>query len=299
MVFKSGYITILGRPNVGKSTLMNAMIGSKIAAVTEKPQTTRNRCMGILSETDYQIIFLDTPGVFEPDDNFNKILVKNAEMSIADADVLYVMTEADRAKNVLNPQTIRMMEKTEAPKFLIINKVDKVKIPFNYKDDFKGEIDEGVFDEIIEISALKNYNLDKILSTTLKYLSEGPQFYHPDNLSDKDMRFLVQEIVREKIMRLTGEEVPYCAAVVTEDYKERENSKDYASCNIFVEHDSQKGILIGKSGSLLKKIGQESRTDIERLIGKEVYLELWVKVRKNWRKDEASLKEFGYMEKDY
>lgn len=281
---------------MGKSTLLNALIGSKIAAVTSKPQTTRNRMIGILSAENYQIVFLDTPGVFDAEDKFNKILVSQATQSIKDADIIYVMIDISRKHDRLAYVVDVLLKNISIPCFLLLNKIDKA--PDSFAVEFQSIVrkNEKRFGEILPISALKGDNLDVLLNKTLERLSEGPQYYDPDSLSDKDMRFLAQEIVREKAMRFTGEEVPYSVATLTEEYKERENAKDYARIVIYVEHDSQKGILIGKKGKVLKRIGTEARGDIERLAGKQVYLDLWVKVRKNWRKKDSDLREFGYLE---
>lgn len=289
--FKSGFVAILGKPNAGKSTLLNALVGERLAIVSEKPQTTRDRIAGILTTEKYQIVFLDTPGVIIPRDRFNEVLIDRVDEAIEDADVLYHLVDATDAE----PPNERLREALERAnvraRFLVLNKIDKV-VSKNAEIIPPG-IDVHRYDRVFRISALLKQGLDELLSATLEYLAEGPQYYDPEQLTDRDERFFAAEAVREKIFLYTGEEVPYSVFTKVETFEERPD-KDYIRVIIYVERESQKPIIIGKGGQLLKRIGTEARQDIEKLTGRPAYLELWVKVRKNWRKNEFDLRNFGF-----
>ena len=288
---KVGYVAIIGKPNVGKSTLMNKIIRHKLSIVSRKPQTTRHRILGILNEKRGQILFLDTPGIFDPKMKLHERMVKAAFGTFYDADLLIFMVEPYQAQ--LNGQLLSTFKTVRKPILVAINKIDKVRkeslLPLidEYKEIFN-------FDEIIPISALKSDGVDALLETIFHYLPEGNPFYPQDVLSENPERFFVQEIIREKIFVSYGEEVPYSAAVVIEEFREREGRKDFIRAIIYVEKESQKPILIGRNGESLKKIGSWARKDIEEFLGRPVFLELWVKVRKDWRKKEGDVKEFGY-----
>lgn len=293
-LFKSGFVTILGKPNVGKSTLLNLLIGEKIAIVTPKAQTTRNLILGILSSQEFQIVFQDLPGVITPKDKFNERLMEFVLSAIESQDLLYHLVDI-HDKNPLTKELDNILGKTDVPKFLVINKLDLLKDNFDEGRFFSETyLNKEQYDEIIPISALTGINKDILIEKTLQYLNEGPLYYDPEQICDRDHRFLAAEIVREKIFECYGEEIPYSTATKVEEFKEKEEGKYYIRVNIYVERDSQKGILIGKGGEMLKKVGSLARIDIEKLLGCPVYLELWVKVRKKWKKKDFDLKEFGY-----
>lgn len=290
--FRSGYVSIIGRPNVGKSTLLNSILGEKIAIVSSKPQTTRNRIIGIKTLTNAQIIFIDTPGIHKPRQKLGEIMVKYAQESMREVDIILFMVEP------LEPGTgdLYILERLKGLKqhiFLVINKVDTVRKP-----DILPVIDAysklHPFKEIIPISALKRDGIDDLLNLILDYLPEGPKYYMEDNVTDQIERFMVSEIIREKIIEQTAEEVPYSVAVEITDWSEREDGVIFINANIFVEREGQKGIIIGKGGQRLKSIGTNARVEIENLLGVRVFLELWVKVKKDWRSNEKILKELGF-----
>lgn len=289
--FKSGFISIIGRPNVGKSTLLNTILGEKIAIISKKPQTTRNRILGVKNLSQAQLIFLDTPGIHKPRHKLGEVMVKTAFDTLKEVDLILMMVnpEEPSQEDINIIKTLRTIKK---PVFLLINKVDKVAkqkvLPLidHYHNIFH-------FSEIIPISALKLDNLDRLLETIIKYIPEGPRYYPEEIVTDQLERFMVAEIIREKIMEQTKEEIPYSVAVVIEEFREEEKLV-LIKAMIYVERDSQKGILIGKGGRMLKEIGTLARKDIEGLLGIRVFLELWVKVKRNWRQDERILREFGY-----
>lgn len=289
--FKSGFVAILGKPNAGKSTLLNALVGERLAIVSEKPQTTRDRIAGILTTEKYQLVFLDTPGIIIPRDRFNEVLIDRVDEAIEDADVLYHLVDAMDAE----PPNERLRESLERAqvraRFLVLNKIDKL-APKD-ADTIPPGIDERRYDRVFRISALLKQGLDELLSATVEHLNEGPLYYDPEQLTDRDERFFAAEAVREKIFLYTGEEVPYSVFTKVETFEERPD-KDYIRVIIYVERESQKPIIIGKGGQLLKRIGTEARQDIEKLTGRPAYLELWVKVRKNWRRNEFDLRNFGF-----
>lgn len=291
--FRSGFVSIVGRPNVGKSTLLNRILNEKVAIVSSKPQTTRNRIVGIKHLTGAQIIFLDTPGIHKPKFAMNRRMVKIAMETLEDGDLILFMVEATAPPGVGDRFILEEMKKTEKPVFLLINKIDLVKkeMILPLIDEYSRLMD---FKEIVPVSALKGDNAEHLVETMVKYLPVGESFYPDDMVTDQTLRFMAAEIIREKIFRKTREEIPYSVAVLIEEFVEKnERGVTRIKAVIIVEKDSQKGIIIGKSGEMLKAIGTEARQDLEDLIESKVYLELWVKVKKDWRQDEKVLEEMG------
>ena len=293
MSFKSGFVSIIGRPNTGKSTLLNSVLGEKVVIVSEKPQTTRNKIRGIKNMENAQIIFLDTPGIHKAKGHLNEFMVKEAMSALEDMDIIIYLVEATgKIKDELF--IIESLKKVRCPVLLGINKIDMVR-----KDSILPLMDEYSsvypFREIIPLSARKGEGMDELFRCIVELLPEGPKYFTEDILTDQTERFVVAEIVREKVFELTREEIPYSTAVIVERFKENPGKRIISiSATINVERDSQKGIIIGKGGAMLKEIGTRARIDIERLLGTKVYLELFVRVRKDWTKDAKSLKEFGY-----
>jgi GTPase len=292
--YKAGYVAIVGEPNVGKSTLLNALLEQKISIVTKKPQTTRQRVLGILSREDAQIIFLDTPGLLKPKYLLHKEMVKSAESALADADVVLVMTQTSRGTELPIEVSERVLPlcKTK-PVLLLINKADMVN-----KADLLPVIETfarlNYFKEIIPLSALRHDNLDAVIQSLIQYLPAHEAFYPPDIVSESPERFFVAEFIREQLFEKYSEEIPYSTAVEIREYKERETGKTFVSADIIVERDSQKGIIIGKKGESLKNVGTSARIQIEEFLQREVFLELHVKVREKWRENEAILHQLGY-----
>ena len=286
--FRSGFVAVAGKPNVGKSTLINRLIGAKVAIVTHKAQTTRDRVLGILSTPDYQIVFVDTPGLIEPRNRFNHCLMDEARAGVRDVDLLLHLVDA-RDPEPFSEEVSQALADCPARKFLVINKIDVVHKP--------RELDPAAaaYAETFSISALQGDGVDNLLRRTVEVLPEGPHYYDEDTLSDRDERFHVAEIVREKVFLRMAEEIPYGAAVIIDEFQEREHGKTFIRAVVYVEHDSQKGMIIGKGGRALKAIGAAARPEIEELIGCPVYLELWVKVRKNWTKKDNDLRFLGYL----
>lgn len=294
--FKSGYVSVVGRPNVGKSTLLNAIIGEKISAISSKPQTTRQNITFIHTDDDSQIIFLDTPGIQRPKNKLGEFMLTESKESIDEADVITYIVDTSKKIGKAERSIIDILKEYQGklPIILLINKVDTIK-----KDELLEIIsmyaDEGIFNEIIPISAMKNDGVDIYIETLKKYLKPGPMYYPEDMITDKNERFIVAEIIREKGLRYLNEEVPHGLAVSIEKFKKREDKNIYdIEANIYVERDSHKGILIGKGGSMLKRIGTEAREDAERLLDAKVNLQIWVKVEKNWRERDNLVKRFGY-----
>ena len=296
MAFKTGYVAIVGRPNVGKSTLINGLLQTKLSIVTPKAQTTRSRIIGVLTGDDYQAIFLDTPGYLQkPQYELHKLMLQRVREVIEEADLVLFMVEPYGIKAGDLAVLERIKEKKK-PTILVINKVDTVR-----KLDLLPLIEEWSrkydFLEIVPISALKLDGVDRLLDLVVKYLPEGPALYPEDYVSDQPERFFVAEIIREKIFQLYRQEIPYATAVEIDEFVEQDpehGGKDYIRAIIYVEHDSQKGILIGKGGEALKRVGIQARQEIEAFLGRPVHLELWVKVRKHWRKDVNFLRRLGY-----
>ncbi|MGR5590659.1 GTPase Era [Peptoniphilus grossensis] len=294
--FKSGYVSVVGRPNVGKSTLLNAIIGEKISAISSKPQTTRQNITFIHTDDDSQIIFLDTPGIQRPKNKLGEFMLTESKESINEADVITYIVDTSKKIGKAERSIIDILKEYQGklPIILLINKVDTIK-----KDELLEIIsmyaDEGIFNEIIPISAMKNDGVDIYIETLKKYLKPGPMYYPEDMITDKNERFIVAEIIREKGLRYLNEEVPHGLAISIEKFKKREDKNIYdIEANIYVERDSHKGILIGKGGSMLKRIGTEAREDAERLLDAKVNLQIWVKVEKNWRERDNLVKRFGY-----
>ena len=291
--FKSGYVAIVGKPNVGKSTLINDFLGCKLSIVTPKPQTTRKKIMGVLTKEEYQIVFYDTPGIMEPKYELQKYMVKEAYEAIEDADVILMMAEPFEPPAEKDKDFFEKLSHLNIPVILAINKIDLVEkdslIPilsaYNHRFNFA---------EIVPISALKGISLDLMLNLVVKYLPEGDPFYPEDYMTDYNERFLASEIIREKVFEFYGEEIPYSTTVEIEEFKEREAGKDFIKAIIFVERDSQKGIIIGENGKAIKRVGVIAREEIEKQTGRKVYLELWVKVMEKWRKDKKKLYKLGY-----
>ncbi|MBN8546856.1 MAG: GTPase Era [Ignavibacteria bacterium] len=300
MTTKAGYVTILGAPNAGKSTLMNALLGEKISITTSKPQTTRKRVLGILSEENYQIIFLDTPGILEPRYKLQEKMMDYVNISLQDADIIVWLHDAQapplEEEDSAIGQIFKLVKKVNVPKIACVNKID-----IDEKKTIESiEYFEGTkkFDKVVPISALASVNLQMIKEFFIEHLPEHPKYYPEDDLSDENERFFVSEIIRENIFELYEKEIPYSCEVVIEEFKEREGRKDFIAAMIYVERDSQAGIIIGKKGSMIKKLGEKSRAGIESFLDREVYLDIRVKVRSNWRSDDRYLKYFGYSTDD-
>ena len=294
---RSGFVAISGKPNVGKSTLLNGFLGEKLAIISERPETTRDVIRGIFTEKDCQIIFVDTPGIHKPHDLLGRLMLSRASSCLMDSDIILFLTEKrtaldDSDENILS----RLPDQKEDKKvILVINKVDKVKNKKLLLPLMEKALERYPFDEIVPICALKQKDVDHLMDTVKSYLPEGPLLYPEDQLTDKDEYFLIQEIIREKILTQTYEEVPHSVAVVLDSMEEDEDAnKLNRHVTIFVERSSQKAIIIGKSGAMMKKIGQDARHDIERLLSRHVYLNLWVKVYSRWKTDPNALREMGY-----
>jgi GTP-binding protein Era len=291
--FKSGFVSIIGRPNVGKSTLMNQIIGQKIAIMSDKPQTTRNKIHGVYSREQGQIVFLDTPGIHKPTSKLGDYMMKVAQGTLGEVDAILFLIDVAEGIGGGDRFIIEQLKTVKTPVILVLNKIDQVHpeellpIIAQYKDLYN-------FAEIVPISALSGNNVTTLLDQIIRYLPEGPQYYPADQVTDHPEQFVCAELIREKILHLTREEIPHSIAVQIEDMKVQENGLVRISAVIFVERDSQKGIIIGKQGALLKEIGQKARHDIEALLGSKTFLELWVKVKKDWRNQERVLKDLGF-----
>lgn len=291
MAHKAGFVNIIGKPNVGKSTLMNAMIGENLSIITSKAQTTRHRILGIVNGEDFQVVYSDTPGFLNPGYKLQEYMLKFVLSAFKDADIILFVTDVeDNAEN--SPEMAMQLNKLKVPVLILINKIDlsnaaKVNERIN---DWEVAVPGAT---IIPISALEKFNLEKIFLLILESLPESPPFYPKDELTDKSERFFVSEIIRQKILVQYQQEIPYAVEVVVESFKESEKIIHISSI-IYVERETQKGILIGHQGKALKKVGTQARTDIEKFLGKKVFLELFVKVKKDWRNDGRILKQFGY-----
>lgn len=288
-IHRSGYAALIGKPNVGKSTLINALLGQKISIVTRKPQTTRHRVLGILSEDDYQLILLDTPGVIKPKYGLQRAMMKSVSGAAQDADVLIFIADATRDK--IDTHTMEIL--AGKPTILAVNKLDLVSqdqlLPL-----VQSYSDEVEFEEVIPISALKGTNLDKLIAEIVNRLPFGPALYPKDVVSEHPERFFVAEIIREKIFQQFRQEIPYSCQVNVVSFEERKQDKTLIHADIVIERESQKGILIGKKGAALKRIGSVARIDIEDFLGEPIFLKLFVKVRSDWRNRDAFLKSYGY-----
>ncbi|RYL90406.1 GTPase Era [Sporolactobacillus sp. THM19-2] len=296
--FKSGFVAIVGRPNVGKSTLLNRVLGQKIAIMSDKAQTTRNKIRGIYTTDEEQVIFIDTPGIHKPKHRLGEVMTSLALDTLNEADLILFLIDAEQGYGRGDQFIIDFLKKTESPVFLLVNKIDKV-----HPDDLLPLIDRYrqlyTFSEVIPLSALQGQNVSALLGQIKAYLPEGPKYYPEDQVTDHPERFIAAELIREKILQMTRDEVPHSVAVIIDKMKRKSgrNLTD-VQATIMVERPSQKGIIIGRAGSMLKKIGTLARKEIEAMLGSRVFLELWVKVDKNWRDKDEELKNFGYMDRD-
>jgi GTP-binding protein Era len=297
--FKSGFISIIGRPNVGKSTFLNRVIGQKIAIMSDKPQTTRNKVQGVLTTADAQLIFIDTPGIHKPKHKLGDFMMKVAQNTLKEVDLVLFMVNAEQGFGRGEEFILEKLKTVKTPVFLVINKIDQVE-PEQLLTVIESYKEKHNFAEIVPISALQGNNIETLLDQIKEYVPEGPQYYPADQVTDHPERFIVSELIREKALHLTREEIPHSLAVVV-DKMERMENKDviHVMATVIVERDSQKGIIIGKQGSMLKEIGKRARGDIENLLGSKVFLELWVKVQKDWRNKMSQLRDFGFREDEY
>ena len=298
---KTGYVAILGLPNSGKSSLLNTLLDQKLSIVTSKPQTTRRRILGILNEEDFQIIFLDTPGIISPSYLLQEKMIEDIMISIEDSDVVIFLIDVKEDPNgdrLFNQELVKQAaSEYKKSKILILNKVDLI-TQEETKDFIKSFENKKLFDEVIPVSATLNFNTQRVVECLIKYIPEGPKLFPEDQLTDANERFFVSEIIREKILELYRDEVPYSCEVLIAEFKERREKKDFVNAEIVVEKDSQKAIIIGKGGASIKKLGKTAREAIEEFLQREVFLELRVKVRKKWRSDENMLRSFGYGKKN-
>ncbi len=295
---KSGFVAIVGRPNVGKSTLLNRIVGQKIAIMSDKAQTTRNKIQGVYTTPDTQIVFIDTPGIHKPKHRLGDFMVETAYSALREVDVTLFMISADQKRGKGDDFIIERLKKSEVPVYLIVNKIDKVH-PDALLETIQDYSSQMEFAEVVPISATEGNNFETLMNVLEENMPEGPQYFPEDQITDHPEYFIVSELIREKVLLLTRDEVPHSVAVVVDSMKRNENDKVHVQATIIIERDSQKGIIIGKGGKMLKVIGTKARQDIERLLGDKVYLELWVKVQKDWRDKQIYLKDFGYRQDDY
>lgn len=292
-MFKSGFVTIIGRPNVGKSTILNEMMGEKLSIVSSRPQTTRNNIKSILTDEQSQIVFVDTPGMHKPRHKLGEYMVKVAKESINEVDLVLFLTTPDEEINKGDVHILEQLKQCDVPVFLIVNKIDE-----NQEDKIAKTIVEysQIFDfkEVVPISAMNGKNVDKVLELIRKYLPEGPKYYPEDMITDQQERFIVTETIREKALRLLSQEVPHGIAVEIIEMKKDDKNRYNIEANLLCEKDSHKGIIIGKNGAMLKKISTYARQDLEKILNTGVVLKLWVKVKKDWRDSGFMLKELGY-----
>lgn len=294
MAFRSGFVTIIGRPNVGKSTLMNKIIGEKIAIISDKPQTTRNKIQGVYTQKNFQIIFLDTPGIHRPKHRLGQYMVRTAEETLRGVDVILFVVDEGISIGPDDKHIIEQLEGIETPIVLVINKIDKMdqqRLDILYNKYEK----TGLFKNIVAVSALEGANLDNLTNLIVSYLPEGPKYFPDHMITDQPERLIAAELIREKILHYTEQEIPHGVAVEI-SLMEKRKEQDIVDINatIYCEKKSHKAIIIGKGGRKLKGIGKSARKDMERLLGSKVYLELWVKVKENWRDREGMLRDLGY-----
>ena len=296
--FKSGFVAIVGRPNVGKSTFMNYVLGQKIAIMSDKAQTTRNKIQGVYTKDNTQIIFLDTPGIHKPKHELGEFMVKSAYSALKEVDAVLFMVNVSEKRGPGDDFIIEKLKGIKTPIFLVLNKIDLVtpEVLLERVESYKDALD---FAGVFPISVLQGNNVNELMEALINALPEGPQYYPADQITDHPEYFVVSELIREKILQLTQEEIPHSVAVTVDKMQKDEFDKVHVYANIIVERKSQKGIIIGKGGRLLKEIGTRARRDIQQLLGNKVYLELWVKVEKDWRKRKSNLQEYGYKETDY
>ncbi|KRL38446.1 GTPase Era [Liquorilactobacillus uvarum] len=294
----SGFVAIIGRPNVGKSTFLNRAVGQKVAIMSDKAQTTRNKIQGIYTTESTQIVFIDTPGIHKPHSRLGDFMVKAALSTLNEVDAVLFMVNATQKRGRGDDFIIKRLKDVKKPIFLVINKIDQIHPDhlLEIVDDYRKELE---FKEVYPISALQGNNCEELITAISGTLPEGPQFYPEDQVTDHPERFIAGELIREKVLELTREEVPHSVAVIVERVKREDEEKILVQATIIVERSSQKGILIGKGGKMLKTIGTKARKDIELLLGDKVYLELWVKVQNNWRDKQTDLKALGYRQDDY
>lgn len=295
---KSGFVTLIGRPNVGKSTLMNRMIGQKIAITSDKPQTTRNRIQTVFTDERGQIIFLDTPGIHKAKNKLGEYMVSVAERTLTEVDLVLWLVEPTTFIGAGERHIAEQLGRVKTPVILVINKIDTVKKQDEILTFIAAYKDVCRFAEIVPLSALKDKNTDLLAELIFKYLPYGPQFYDEDTVTDQPMRQIASELIREKALRLLNDEIPHGIAVTIERMKERENGMIDIEASIVCERESHKGIIIGKGGGMLKRIGTEARRSVEAMMDTKVNLQLWVKVRKEWRDSELYMKNYGYNQKD-
>ena len=296
--FKSGFVAIVGRPNVGKSTFMNYVLGQKIAIMSDKAQTTRNKIQGVYTKDNAQIVFLDTPGIHKPKHELGEFMVKSAYSALKEVDAVLFMVNVSEKRGPGDDFIIEKLKGIKTPIFLVLNKIDLVtpEVLLERVESYKDALD---FAGVFPISVLQGNNVNELMEALINALPEGPQYYPADQITDHPEYFVVSELIREKILQLTQEEIPHSVAVTVDKMQKDEFDKVHVYANIIVERKSQKGIIIGKGGRLLKEIGTRARRDIQQLLGNKVYLELWVKVEKDWRKRKSNLQEYGYKETDY
>ena len=292
---KSGFVSIIGRPNVGKSTFMNRVIGHKIAIMSDKAQTTRNKIQGVMTRNDAQIIFLDTPGIHKPKHKLGDYMMRETKNTLSEIDAIMFMVNVNEEIGRGDEYIMEMLKNVKTPVFLVLNKIDLV-----HPDALMPRIEQYQkymnFTEIVPISALEGLNVDHFIDVLKTYLPEGPKYYPDDQISDHPEQFVVSEIIREKILHLTSEEIPHAIGVNVDRMIKENDERVRVEATIYVERDSQKGIVIGKGGKKLKEVGKRARHDIEMLLGSKVYLELWVKVQKDWRNKVNFIRQMGYIE---
>ena len=293
---KTGFVALVGRPNAGKSTLLNQILDRKIAIVSDKAQTTRHRITGVLTNETGQIVFLDTPGIHKPRHKLGERMVEIAQSSLYDADVIYYLVDVTYEFGPGEQYILQQLQKASAPVFLILNKIDRLE-----KAGVLALIAQWQkrmeFAEIFPLSAKMGDNVEQLVATTFNYLEEGPQFYPADSVTDQPEEIVIAELIREQILEATRDEVPHSIAVIVEQMKLQDDGKIYVGATIYVERDSQKGIIIGRGGMMLRKIGSKARREIEYLLGEKVYLDLWVKVNEDWRNKESAIKSL-YLDDD-
>ncbi|HIV81105.1 MAG TPA: GTPase Era [Candidatus Salinicoccus merdavium] len=296
--FKSGFISIIGRPNVGKSTFMNKVLGQKIAIMSDKPQTTRNKIQGVHTTEDSQMIFIDTPGIHKPKHQLGEHMMKVARNTLKETEVILFIINASEEIGRGDEFIIEMLQNTRTPIILVLNKIDLVH-PDNLLKQIDVYKDKLEFSDVVPISALQGNNVDTLLEIIKNYLPEGPMYYPEDRVTDHPEHFIVSELIREKALHLTSQEIPHAIGVEVEKMKADKGEKIHVQAVIYVERESQKGMVIGKGGKMLKEIGKLARQDIENLLGNKVYLELWVKVQKDWRNKSNFIRSLGYKDDEY
>ncbi|MYY64460.1 GTPase Era [Lactobacillus salivarius] len=296
--FHSGFVAILGRPNVGKSTFLNRVVGQKIAIMSDKAQTTRNKIQGIYTEDNAQIVFIDTPGIHKPHSRLGDFMVESALSTLNEVDAVLFMVNATQKRGRGDDFIIERLKNVKKPIYLVINKIDQIHPDklLQIMDDYRNTLD---YAEVFPISALEGNNCPELIESLVNTLPEGPQYYPADQITDHPERFIAGELIREKVLELTREEVPHSVAVVVDRIHREDDEKVLVQATIVVERNSQKGIIIGKGGKMLKQIGVKARKDIELMLGDKVYLELWVKVQPNWKDRQVDLQAFGYKQDDY